>query len=93
MPGIFGYGKGKTFHIFPNPTSNYANIIYNSSKPEKANLRITDLTGRTLEEKALNANVGENKYRVDVSNYPAGTYLINYTSPESVKTEKLVKVK
>ena len=93
MPGIFGYGKGKTFHIFPNPTSNYANIIYNSSKPEKANLRITDLTGRTLEERALNANPGENKYSVDVSNYPAGTYLINYTSLESVKTEKLVKVK
>jgi hypothetical protein len=56
-------------------------------------LRITDLTGRTLEEKVLDANVGENKYSVDVSNYPAGTYLINYTSLESVKTEKLVKVK
>jgi hypothetical protein len=53
-------------------------------------LRITDLTGRTLEEKVLDANVGENKYSVDVSNYPTGIYQIRLMMVSNIIIKKLI---
>ena len=49
-----------------------------------------DLTGRELEEMVLESNPGENKTTLDVSGYPAGTYIIRFISSEQNITMKLL---
>jgi hypothetical protein len=89
MPGVQGFGKGKTFYLYPNPTNNLVNFVYNSKEPEKAKIEIFDLTGRELERIAVETNPGENKSSIDVTKYPPGTYLIRYFSTEKPVTVKL----
>jgi hypothetical protein len=89
MPGVQGFGKGKTFYLYPNPTNNLVNFVYNSKEPEKAKIEIFDLTGRKLERITVETSPGENKSSIDVTKYPPGTYLIRFFSTEKPVTVKL----
>lgn len=54
---------------------------------DKVELSVLDLSGRRL----LNKTVGIGVQEIDISAYPAGTYLLQLRSGEELITEKLVK--
>ena len=94
IPGVNGYGKGKTFYLYPNPSTANVNFHYITNKPEKIEIKVNDMTGKQLEDIVIDEQTpGKHNVPYDVSGLPAGIYLINYTSPESNKTEKLVKIR
>ncbi|MFK8009972.1 MAG: T9SS type A sorting domain-containing protein [Saprospiraceae bacterium] len=63
--------------IFPNPVDENSNIInleFVSTKPQ-AQILINDMLGRTIQRLNLDVDRGvSNKFELDISNYPAGTY-------------------
>jgi hypothetical protein len=66
-----------TLTVFPNPVSANANILNLEFIPTKsqAQILINDMLGRTIQR--INYDVEpriENKFELDISNYPAGTY-------------------
>ncbi|MBL7111789.1 MAG: T9SS type A sorting domain-containing protein, partial [Bacteroidales bacterium] len=90
MPGIPTPVKKEEFLIYPNPTNGLVNLVDESEKSGKTKVKMFDLTGRELEEMVLESNPGENKTTLDVSGYPAGTYIIRFISSEQNITMKLL---
>ena len=66
-----------TLNVFPNPVSAYANILnleFIPTKPQ-AQIMVNDMLGRTIHRINYEVEPGvKNKFELDISNYPAGTY-------------------
>ncbi|MEO6949422.1 MAG: T9SS type A sorting domain-containing protein [Ginsengibacter sp.] len=76
------------FTIFPNPVHDFFTIRYSSQ--EKSSLFIFDINGKQVYRGALEAN-NNGTQKVDVSNLPAGTYIIKSVSNQRTETQKLIK--
>ncbi len=61
--------------IFPNPSVDFLNIEINNSKMSKPVIEIYSIIGNVI--KVELENVEENKFRINVSNIPAGYYLLS----------------
>ena len=60
-------------NVFPNPTSDFIDIINNSNYFNKFQLSIINSTGQVV----LKTNIElENKYSIDIRNYKDGVYII-----------------
>jgi hypothetical protein len=77
--------------LFPNPAQQEVSLAFSSKKAGDYQLRITDLTGKTMLTSHQTANVGVNAARLNVSNLVPGLYLAEIRSGESVQTIKFVK--
>ena len=77
-----------TFKVFPNPVHDFLTITYSSS--EKSSLSILDITGKQVYGSALEAN-NNGTHKVNVSNLPAGTYIIKSVSNQSTDIQKFIK--
>jgi hypothetical protein len=79
-------------NVYPNPASNTINFQYSFIKTTEVNARIMDLTGRTLKIISLGkASAGEQKFEVNISGLPKGTYLLEVTTDSSKGISKFTK--
>jgi PKD repeat protein len=76
--------------LVPNPAISETNVLLESAKALEAQIRVTDLNGRTLQLQQQSVQAGANRIRVDVSKLPAGMYLLEVRSAEGVTTGKLM---
>lgn len=80
--------------VYPNPVNRMVgsqfSLEFRSGKAESMNLRITDLNGRLLIEKPIEAAAGMNRHKISVENLSTGTYLIELGNGTVKQTEKLV---
>ncbi len=63
--------------VFPNPVSANSSIINLEFTPTRAQAQIliNDMLGRTIQRLTLDVDSGiSNKFELDISNYPSGTY-------------------
>ena len=73
--------------IYPNPASDYVNLICESSKKDNI-IYISDLNGKiVLKEKTTNSFSAIN---VNVSNFKKGIYIVSLVSDNFIKKEKLI---
>lgn len=71
--------------LFPNPTSGKFNI---ESSVELKELFVTDFTGKILMR--LSGSTKQKNWKVDLANYPSGTYVVRYvTGEEKMGSEKI----
>lgn len=70
--------KTPTISMFPNPASNQLNLKFDETQPSIAG-RILDLKGATVG--TLTEVRGANQAQVDISNLPAGTYVLEFATP------------
>src|SRR5690606_27173226 len=74
--------------IYPNPTSDYIRIDMDLQRPQQVNVYLTDVSGKML-KMTDRSNFVNGTIEVDVQSVPAGTYFLNITSPDGMKTEKI----
>ncbi len=74
----------KQIKLYPNPVSEMLTI---SNTEILTKVTVIDMIGRTLSSQ----NINETETRVDMSNYPTGTYLVQVTSDNVIKTFKVIK--
>ena len=91
VTGIENYFLEESLSVFPNPAVNGAEIIFNTAEPVYVNMKITDVTGREVAGQNINSFAGQNKFRVDVSQYPSGVYYVILNANGNVITKKLIK--
>mgnify|MGYP001472307408 FL=1 len=73
--------------IYPNPASDYVNLICESSKKDNI-IYISDINGKiVLKEKTTNCFSAIN---VNVSNFKKGIYIVSLVSDNFIKKEKLI---
>lgn len=75
-----------TMEALPNPAINELTVSL-SQVVEDATLTIIDLTGKRLQTQSLS---GDNA-QLDVSNLPAGMYIINVTNGDASLTQRFIK--
>ncbi|MGB6038029.1 MAG: T9SS type A sorting domain-containing protein, partial [Cryomorphaceae bacterium] len=81
----------KELSVYPNPTNDITTISFVSDQSDKLTLRVTDLTGKVIEEKILSSSVGQQKIQVDLSEFPQGLYLIGLEQSGSRSYAKVVR--
>lgn len=76
-------------NVFPNPASDKADILIDFAKSKDAELRITDLQGKIINQHSFKNIISEN-YSLDCATLSKGIYAITLISADEVKTVRLV---
>jgi hypothetical protein len=72
------------FSAYPNPVKDVLNISYTS---EISSVKIINMLGQEVISKNINATSSQ----IDMSQLSAGTYIVNVTAGDTIKTLKVVK--
>jgi hypothetical protein len=86
--GINAVPLQEAISIYPNPVDDFITITQNSAASLKE-LKIMDLTGRTIETRPVQK--GENNIRIRVTDYLSGVYLLSFTTDQGTKVRKFIK--
>jgi hypothetical protein len=81
------------FTVYPNPANNTFNATITSAATATGDLKVCDITGRTLITKTVNAQTGTQTIAVDVNHLAPGTYFVTYSANGATTTQKLVIIK
>ena len=66
--------------VYPNPTTGYLTVEYNSSYAGNAHLSIYDLSGKNIFSRSNAVTTGKNIYRLDLARFSQGTYYLELNS-------------
>lgn len=77
--------------VYPNPSVGETEIAFNLKKAGNLTLKVYDMLSKEVLSQPAQAFAGLNKFKVDVSAYPAGIYYINVRAGEETFTTKLIK--
>jgi hypothetical protein len=77
--------------IFPNPSKGQTTIELTGEINGSAQLSILDLSGRVVQQSAMNANANFAESFVDVSGFAPGTYLVEIQANGRRYAQKLIK--
>jgi F5/8 type C domain/Secretion system C-terminal sorting domain/Fibronectin type III domain len=75
------------FEIYPNPTTDYANIT--TQRDPITDVKLMDATGKTIQNIHLSGT--ETTYRLNVSALPLGIYFVSVKTNTAIYRQKLVK--
>lgn len=73
--------------VFPNPASDEVTVAFNTSK-EKTNIEVFDIQGRLVYIDTDDREIGENKIKLNTSNFSAGIYIVR----AGTETFKITKI-
>ncbi len=62
--------------IYPNPASKTLHVVINAPASQTAQLLITDLAGRSVQQQTINLQPGDNNLDVNVSTLAKGVYIL-----------------
>jgi hypothetical protein len=77
--------------LSPNPSKDIANVNFRSNGG-KATLRVVSMEGKIVMNQSLNAQVGDNQVRLDVSNLKSGYYFVQVTLANGASTTQKLMV-
>ncbi len=78
-------------NVFPNPTNGKLNVILEASDAQNAQLRICDITGRTVLQHNAICTSGSNIIILDMESLPNGYYLLVIDNGNASSTMRVVK--
>jgi hypothetical protein len=77
--------------VFPNPSTDFANVSFNASKFQNVEVSILDITGKVLVSNNYTASNGNNQYPINVSGFARGNYFVKIVSAENSSLLKFTK--
>jgi Cu/Zn superoxide dismutase len=78
--------------VYPNPTNEALNVKFQSNQSFDAQIVVSDLIGRSVIQKRIRVENGDNYQEINVSNMPSGVYFLQVkTEKQLIFTEKIVK--
>jgi uncharacterized repeat protein (TIGR01451 family) len=88
---VFRMNAGKSsLLVYPNPAKSDAFVVFNSLTDGKAEVRITDVTGKLIHKVYADVKKGNSVLSLDVSALAKGTYLVHITMSGVTKSSKLI---
>ncbi|HEX8333908.1 MAG TPA: T9SS type A sorting domain-containing protein, partial [Segetibacter sp.] len=77
-------------NVYPLPAKEKLNVEIQSSKTGKANVAITDVSGKTLITTSLSVIPGSNRSAVNIQSLSKGVYFLKVISSEATETIKIM---
>ncbi|HLO81531.1 MAG TPA: T9SS type A sorting domain-containing protein [Chitinophagaceae bacterium] len=84
-------GRGKAFFVWPNPVIDVVNITINQTRPESLNIRVVDMSGRTMRTNKVSTVRGLNQVTLNLNGLQRGMYIIQVMGEETQLTQKILK--
>lgn len=78
-------------NVYPNPTSGEATINYSLVNAAKVDVKVVDITGKTIYSSTVAQNAGANKVTFDATAFTSGVYYVTVATEGSTVTKKLIK--
>ncbi|WP_421946930.1 choice-of-anchor I family protein [Phaeodactylibacter xiamenensis] len=78
------------FEVFPNPTTGLATVRLSDLQSTAYDLAIVTSTGQVLNVRRVESYRSDYQAQIDLTQMPAGIYLIRLTSAEGVLTRRLI---
>lgn len=78
------------FNLFPNPANASVNLSFESSLDHEVEYVMTNFLGQVVLSEGIKAVKGFNSRKIDVSNLPDGSYLMQLVSEKETRTRILV---
>lgn len=78
-----------TLTLFPNPSSNYVNVIYEGQEGPLA-ISVVSLDGKRMYDQEVPEFKGIYKEQISLKNIPAGVYIVYITQGEILTSKQLV---
>lgn len=82
--------ESNSIKLFPNPSNKQTNLIFNAKVAGMLNLELSDITGRVIMSKTIDAEKGINNQSIDLSGKSAGTYFVTLSDNGFKQTLKLI---
>ena len=79
--------------IYPNPAFEYTQIEINTAFEGEAHIKITDMTGKTVQTKTQNITKELNTFQLDVTGLEDGFYFVMVKTGAIIKTKKMMVIK
>jgi len=86
VPAILPAG---VFEIFPNPASDYVDILSMSEMPEKVTLQLIGLNGQQLLTKNINGIIAGESIRLPLNHIHSGLYFLRIQTEKGVWVRKM----
>ena len=79
------FGGNSSIQLFPNPATNYLNVLVNNTNEEKITINVYSTLGVALQN--LNIEKTDNAYRIELSGVASGSYILEVKSPSTHLTK------
>lgn len=76
--------------VFPNPTEGVLQVQYTATQQGAVQMNLTDLTGKVILAKEIDAFSGVLTDVLDLKTLPDGVYFLNVVQGNEAKTEKII---
>jgi hypothetical protein len=91
--GLLNYFKSETIKIFPNPVATILQLEFLKSLNGKAEIKISDVSGKNVLETLIDLSTDNNSTQIDVSSLLEGNYYITITCKKDKMTQSFIKLK
>ncbi len=78
--------------VYPNPTNNFLNVMYEMEGNGEVNFQVFDLLGNMLSSKKVDSYTGENTIQFDVSSLNTGSYFIRILKGDQQVVQRFIKL-
>lgn len=75
--GIAEYADNSLLTVFPNPATNFIQVELKTLVTGNVEIKLNDLTGKTVQLSSIENNTGNFKHTIDVGNLAKGFYMMN----------------
>jgi len=80
------------FRVYPVPFKNLLHVDVKTASSGKAQIRLINVVGQTVQEATLECIAGMNQFQIDVNaELPSGIYFLRFESDELSESEKIIK--
>lgn len=83
-------GEVVPFSISPNPSSNFVNVTLNETF-NKAAINLYSIDGKLIYTSQLQSTIANSVFQLDMTQFPAGTYIIEVIGDNRKGTAKFIK--
>ncbi len=92
LTGTYDVTNVEDFQVYPNPVSNTANVQLQLKDAMDLTLSVSTLMGQEVLNQNMKLNAGTNTFSVEMSDLPAGLYLLSLKSNSDIITYKIQKM-
>jgi PKD repeat protein len=81
-----------TISVYPNPTNNKSTVEYFSTSNNDINIELFNILGKKVSTVYSGAvSIGNNKFEINMENFPKGIYIVKVSDESGMHTIKLIK--
>jgi hypothetical protein len=83
--------RSSDLSVFPIPAINEVTVSFEAQAEGKANITLTDLTGRTISEQVMDVTTGQNLKTINLQRRAPGIYLVRVNVDGTQMTQRVIK--